>query len=196
MNLYRIIIRSRYIISFFIVLALVVLMVGCGWMENPPAATETMGASAAAATVDADLMIPSTPETPASIYPWREARAIVSGICFEAAFDAAGRVFVLRDAVQHIEFYDLADNSRLCRQPVTRQPFDFSAGSILVGLWSSGTGCKARHEVIDYRQDDAAQRFILRLQFIVEGNCPYELVRPFWIALDGVRDYEIEVTVE
>src|SRR5690606_23311331 len=30
---------------------------------------------------------------------------ILSGICFEAAWDAAGQVFILRDAEAHIRFY-------------------------------------------------------------------------------------------
>lgn len=120
---------------------------------------------------------------------------VMRGICFEAAQDAAGQVFVLRNAEDHIHFYDLADNSHLCRRPVERVPFDFSTGRILVGLWSKGTGCTARHEVESMSRDDTARTITIRARFIVEGDCPYELVRPFWRSLDGVSDYKIDLEV-
>lgn len=131
-----------------------------------------------------------------SAYPWRDSNAIMSGICFESAYDAAGQVFVVRDAQEHIRFYDLADNSHLCRHPVTRNSFDFSGGSILAGLWSKGEGCTARHDVIGYVRDDAARRLVIRLKFVTEGDCHYDLLRPFWISFDGIPDYAIEIEVE
>jgi hypothetical protein len=156
-------------------------------------------AFAAGCTLLVDENLPqnpsSTPTVPSS-YPWRDANAVMSGICFESAYDAAGQVFVLRDAEAHIHFYELADNSHLCRHPVTRNAFDFSSGSILAGLWSKGIGCTARHDVTDFERDDAAKRLVIRLMFITEGNCNYELVRPFWVGLDGVTEYTIEITVE
>jgi hypothetical protein len=120
----------------------------------------------------------------------------MSGICFEAALDTAGDIFVLRDSLAHIRFYDLADNSQLCRRPVTRYPFDFSRGRVLAGLWSDGKGCTARHDVLSVARDDAARTLLIRLKFVTEGSCDYELVRPFWIGLDGVGDYAIDIQVE
>jgi|FLYN01.1.fsa_nt_gi hypothetical protein len=131
-----------------------------------------------------------------SPYPWTDENATLSGICFEAALDAAGQLFVLRNAANLIEFYDLADNSRFCRRPVRRYPFDFSNGRVLAGLWSYGRGCTARHDVLDVQRDDAAKTLTIRLRFVAEGDCNYELVQPFWIGLDGVQGYEIEVEVE
>jgi len=120
----------------------------------------------------------------------------MNGICFEAALDSAGQVFVLRSAEDHIRFYGNADATRLCRHPVTRNPFDFEGGRVLVGLWSAGQGCTARHDVLDAQRDDAQQTFALRLKFITEGECDYELVRPFWIGLDGMAGYQVSISVE
>ncbi len=139
---------------------------------------------------------PHIPEaTATNTYPWTDENNVMSGICFEAAQDAAGKVFVLHDANEHSRFYDAADNSHLCRHPVTRNPFDFSSGRILVGLWSSGHGCTARHDVVGITRDDAARTLTIQLHFVTEGTCDYELVRPFWIGLDGVGAYEITIIV-
>ena len=119
----------------------------------------------------------------------------MSGICFEAALDAAGKVFVLHNPQEHIQFYDLADNSKLCRHPVLRNAFDFSNGRVLAGLWSYGKGCTARHDVLAVNRDDAAKTLTIQLQFVTEGACDYELIRPFWIGLDGVNDYQINIQV-
>jgi hypothetical protein len=131
-----------------------------------------------------------------SPYPWTDENAVMGGICFEAALDASGELFVLRNAANLIEFYDLADNSQFCRRPVTRYPFDFSDGPVLAGLWSSGRGCTARHDVLDVQRDDAEKTLMIRLRFVTEGDCNYELVQPFWIGLAGMQAYEIEVVVE
>jgi len=128
-------------------------------------------------------------------YPWTDENPTMSGICFEAALGAAGKVFVLRDAEEHIRFYDLVDNSLLCRRPVTRYPFDFTGGHVLAGLWSYGKGCTARHDVLSIERDDAAKSLMIRLRFVTDGTCNYELLRPFWIGLDGMGDYQIDIQV-
>jgi hypothetical protein len=135
---------------------------------------------------------PAQTRTP-SPYPWTDENAVMGGICFEAALDASGQLFVLRNAANLIEFYDLADNSQFCRRPVTRYPFDFSNGRVLAGLWSYGRGCTARHDVEDIQRDDAERTLTIRLHFITEGDCNYELIQPLWIGLDGMQEYEIEV---
>ncbi|MBC8099737.1 MAG: hypothetical protein H7Y11_09870 [Armatimonadetes bacterium] len=122
--------------------------------------------------------------------------AIMSGICFEAAFDAVGDTFVLRTPDELARLYDLADNSRLCRHPVARSMFDFSGGRVLAGLWSYGRGCTARHELLSAIRDTAAKALAIRLKFISEGDCAYELVRPFWVGLSGLGEYTITLTVE
>lgn len=174
-----------------IVLAVVLLLTGgCFTRLIPPDAP-------APAPQPSPLPTPSTaPTTPAGLTlpdGWTDETATVRGICFEAALDAAGRVFVIRDAEQHIQFYSLADNSGLCRRPVERLPFDFSGGRVLAGVWSAGTGCTARHEVIESRRDAGEHRLTLR--FITEGDCPYELVRPFWVGVTA-GEAEVVITVE
>lgn len=118
-----------------------------------------------------------------------------SGICFEAAYDARDQLFIMRNAEEHIRFYDLADNSELCRRPVTRNPFDFSSGQVLAGLWSYGFGCTAEHEVIAVDRDDAARRVTITAQFLTEGDCPFELLRPFWVGVPSAMDYEININI-
>jgi hypothetical protein len=158
---------------------LVVLLAGCGADTSP--------------------VTPTPPEqnTPQAAIPlWTDENPVMSGICFESALDAASQVFVLRNVEELIRFYDLSDNSRLCRHPVKRNGFDFSGGRILAGIWSVGRGCAAHHELRDFMRDDTARRLEIRLRFITEGTCNYELVHPFWIGLDGVSDYEISIAVE
>lgn len=120
----------------------------------------------------------------------------MDGICFEAALDAAGQVFVLRDARALAQFYDLADASQLCPRPVERRAFDFSGGRVLAGLWSAGRGCTARHEALAFERDDRARTLTLHLRLVIEGDCPYELVRPFWAALEDAPGYDIRIQVE
>jgi hypothetical protein len=157
-----------------------------------------------------ELTIPSVPLAtlpPAAVNPDNyvpmslpdgllDALPVMSGICFESAFDAAGRVFVMQSALDHIHFYDLADHARLCRQPVTRYPFDFTTGRVLAGLWNTGIGCTARHELLAHERDDAAKTVTLRLKFITEGDCDYELVRPFWVSIPDAQGYEVKIEVE
>lgn len=136
--------------------------------------------------------------TPTLVSLYQDAAAVVRGICFEAAYDAAqqNQTFVLRDTAAQIAFYDLADNSQLCRHPVERVPFDFSNGRVVAGLWNMGVGCTARHDVLDTLRDDNAKTLQLHLRFVTEGDCGYELVRPFWISVDGASDYAIVLKVE
>jgi hypothetical protein len=129
-------------------------------------------------------------------YPWTDESAVMDGICFESANDAAGQVFVIRSEPELTAFYDLADNSRLCRRAVDRQAFDFSTGRILAGMWSAGQGCDAIHEVAGFTFDDTARQVTIRLRFMTSGSCNYELVRPFWIGLSGVGDYAVNFNLE
>lgn len=133
---------------------------------------------------------------PTAIYPWVDASAVTNAICFEAAFDAAGQVFVLRDEATLTAFYDGVDHSELCRHPVTRFPFDFEAGQVLVGLWNRGQGCTAQHDILGVNRDDSTHELTIRLGFSTEGDCNYELVRGFWIALEGMADYQVTIQEE
>lgn len=177
--------KNLGIINYAVLAGLIFVLSGCA------SALPEASATVAVMPTTAPTFTPSFTATPA--YPWTDENAIVSGVCFEAALDAAGRVFVLRSADEHIRFYDQADNSHLCRHPVTRYPFDFSTGRVLAGLWSYGRGCTARHEVMSVTRDDTARTFTIRLHFVTEGDCNYELVRPFWVGLDGLSDYTVTI---
>ncbi len=117
-------------------------------------------------------------------------------MCFEAGLDAAGQVFKIPNANALDKFYTQVDHSQLCEDPVNRMSYPFSEGEIIVGLWSSGTGCNARHVVQNVQRDDAQKQEAIQLQFITEGDCPYELVQPFWIALPQSADFNIQIAVQ
>lgn len=169
-------------------------------LGQPAFATNTPSALNGNATVAPIVVTQIITATPALTntpfpYPWTDENAVMSGICFEAANDSAGTLFVLRSAEEHIRLYGLADESQLCRQPVIRSAFEFAGGRVLAGLWSRGTGCTARHDVLGIDRDDDIKQIIIRLRFVSEGDCNYELVRPFWIGLDGAADYDIDIEV-
>lgn len=135
-------------------------------------------------------------EPTTSPYPWTDESAVMSGLCYESVYDAAGQSFIIRSAEELSSFFDLADNSQLCRQPVTRVEYDFSGGNILAGIWSRAVGCSAQHDIQNVRRDDTARTLFIFLKLNVEGDCTYQLVRPFWIGLAGITDYEIQFVVE
>ena len=122
----------------------------------------------------------------------RDELPVMQGICYEAAIDAAGRVFILRNAIDHIRFYAEADQAQLCRHPVARYPFDFESGRVLAGFWQAGQGCTARHEGVEVTRDEARKLITLNINFVTEGDCAYELVRPFWISIPDAAGWEIE----
>lgn len=124
-----------------------------------------------------------------------DALPIMRGICFEAAWDASGQVFVLQSAQEHIQFYDLADNANLCRQPVTRNPFDFSTGDVLVGIWNQGQGCTASHTILGYIRDDDARTILITGIFSTEGDCNYDLVRGLWLGIPNAQGYDITMLI-
>ena len=166
---------------------------GCFFLESDPAPTLANVGITPIPRTAAPTDIPDPTSTPP--FGMSDAMDVMSGICFESAQDAAGRVFVLRSAEELSTFFDLADNSELCRRDVQRFPFDFAGGQILVGLWSYGFGCTADHEQIDLQRDDDAQTILITLQFITEGACNYELIRPYWVGLSGAQDYDVDIVV-
>jgi hypothetical protein len=44
-------------------------------------------------------------------------------------------------------------------------------------------------------QYDDEKTLTIFLRLVTEGACNYELARPFWIGLDDVSDYTIELVV-
>src|SRR5690606_1357601 len=98
-----------------------------------------------------------------------------------------------RSAEEHIQFYNLADNSNLCRHSVRREPFDFTSGDVLVGIWSRGRGCTAQYELSSFQRDDRGKSINIQAQFSTEGDCPYDLVRGLWLGIENAQDYAISL---
>jgi hypothetical protein len=140
--------------------------------------------------------VPPAPTEPPELPLFTDENHVMQGICFEAAFDAAGRAFTLGSPAALASFYELADHSRLCRRPVERGEFDFEDGRVLAGIWSAGRGCTAYHELLEFSRDDDARTLTIRLRLVTEGECNYELVRPFWIGIPDATEYDITMIVE
>ncbi|GAB5494177.1 MAG: hypothetical protein Phog2KO_43920 [Phototrophicaceae bacterium] len=148
----------------------------------------------ASITPDLTVQVSPTPNNfPAGVY---DALATAMGICFEASWDAADTIFIIRSAEEHIRFYDLADNSELCRRAVGRVPFEFGGGDILLGTWTRGLGCTAQHTITNYVRDDNTKTITIQAEFSTEGDCPYELVRGFWLGIEDAQDYTIQLDVD
>jgi hypothetical protein len=127
---------------------------------------------------------------------WWDAREVMRGICFEAMVQQRDQTLVMRSAEEHIAYYDSIDNSGWCDYTITRHPFDFEQGAILVGLWSYGRGCDALHTLENVARDDTAQTLNITLNFSTSGACGYELIRPFWVGMDAdMSDYAIQIDV-
>ncbi len=174
-------------------LALATLLAGCA-RDFPP--TPTSPPATPTPEIELQVVPGLVVEPTTSPYPWTDESAVMAGLCFESVYDAAGQTFVIRDAAALSGFFDLADNSNLCLQPVTRAEYDFSDGRILAGTWTRAVGCSAEHEVENVRRDDTARTLFIFLKLKIEGDCTYELVRPFWIGLSGINDYEVQFVVE
>ena len=41
--------------------------------------------------------------------------------------------------------------------------------------------------------DSDAPRFQLQLRLVTEGDCDYELVQPWWMALDDAQNMDVDV---
>lgn len=184
-------------ISIFLAFISLIFCAAC--TRDAPEATPTPTLSELVPT-PTDVL-PITPTWTLLPFAFADANSIFEGICFESAYDAAGRVFVMRSAEALTALFDGSDNSQFCPRPVTRREFDFAPVDgiptrAIAGLWSRGRGCDARHEVLSVDQDDTARTYIIRLRFVTEGSCDYELVRPFWIGINGMNDYDIRILVE
>ena len=138
--------------------------------------------------------IPLATNTPD--YGWTDVNYLMDGICFEAALNAAGQVFKIGDAATLEAFYTQIDSSQLCEDPVNHMTYPYNNGEVIMGLWSKGMGCSARYTIQNIQRDDIQKQEAIQLQFITEGDCPYELVQPFWIALPQSEGYSIQLDVQ
>jgi hypothetical protein len=168
---------------------MLMVLTACTPQTSEPTPDLITGGTVTSTATPTHLIPPPTP------FPWDDASDVMSGLCFESVYDAAGRTYILHNTEELTQFFDLADNSHLCRHPVQRGEFDFSGDRLLVGLWTRAVGCSARHQVISVRRDDVARTYIITLRLVVESGCDYELVRPFWIGLSDVSEYDVRLLV-
>jgi hypothetical protein len=192
---------SQYVQKVICILVIALTLAGCAlsFETAPTPAPVTPAPIVPESTLLPAAAATATPEglyQPAALPDGlRDELPVMQGICYEAARDAAGRTFVLRNAIDHIHFYEDADASKLCRHPVTRYPFDFESGRVLAGFWQMGQGCTAHHNV-SVTRDDARKMITLHMTFVTEGDCGYELLRPFWVSIPDAAGWEIEFVEE
>lgn len=133
----------------------------------------------------------STPD-----YGWKDASFLVEGVCFEAALKVAGQIFTIPDANALARFYSQIDRNHACEDPVVPISYPFNEGDVIVGLWSAGTGCTAQHLVQGVQRDDIQRQETIHLQLMTAGECPYELLQPFWIVIPQSAGFIIQVDIQ
>ena len=117
------------------------------------------------------------------------------GVCYEAADDRQGQPFVLGDDQQLTAFFDTIDADERCRRPIVRPDQSLADGEVLVGLWSSSRGCRARHENIRLQRDEARNTITISASHITRGDCSYELLRPLWLLVTDARNRQVSLSV-
>lgn len=167
-----------------------VLTSGCIRLERISTETPTNPPTLSASPSAVDV-ITSTPD-----WGWEDVSYLMEDVCFEAAANTTERVFVIRDASALDQFYTQIDSSQLCEEAVTRNSFAFSDDTVIAGLWSSGIGCRSEYVVQNVARDDTKHQVTIQLQFITEGECPYELVQPFWVAMQNMAGINIQIEVQ
>lgn len=131
------------------------------------------------------------------IAPFSDVSALMDGICFEAALAMSGQVFVLSEQEQLDLLYDEIESKGLCTRHIPRQEFDFSGGRTIAGTWTySPFGCRASHGLRELWRDETTRTLTLRFSFEVEGDCPYELIRPLWIVVENVENYILILDIQ
>jgi hypothetical protein len=124
---------------------------------------------------------------------WADARLLIDSICFEAALELSGRIFVIQGADDLTALYDLVDARGLCRRPVERVPYPYEDDAVITGTWQAGRGCTADYDVMALNDDGRTLR--MQVTFRVEGDCPYDLVRPFWVVFEDRAGYPVTLDV-
>lgn len=163
---------------------------GCIRLERIPTATPP---SVQPTIVQATPVIVPT-NTPD--YGWKDVSYLMESVCFEAATKVAGQVFQIADVNALSALYTQLDRDQPCEDPINHTTYPFNNGEIIVGLWSAGIGCNARHEVQNVQRDDIQGQETIQLQFITEGDCPYDLLQPFWIAVPQSIGFNIQIEVQ
>ena len=143
-----------------------------------------------ATTPNAELLPTTTPD-----YGWTDVQYVMQGVCFEAARQLLDNVYIIRSAAELERFYSQIDLREYCEQPIKRETYPFIAGDALVGVWNAAAGCTADHLVQAVNRDPSTQRIQIGLQLTASGDCPYELIRPFWVVVHQADGYAIDIQV-
>lgn len=140
------------------------------------------------------MLIETSPPspTPDPLDGLEDARAVMAGVCFEAAYQRRDTPFMFRSEAELTRFYDEIDATQACAFPIERGAFDFGGGRALVGLWRYGVGCTASHALVQ-RRDPATRTLTLQTTLRFEGDCNYELLRPLWVAVALEEGWQIKV---
>lgn len=162
-----------------------VLLLASGCIRLEPISTATSEVVASPA-----LLFTPTPD-----YGWTSALAVMQGVCFEAAEQLLDNVYTIRSEAELERFYSQIDLREYCEQPIKRESYPFSEGDLLVGLWNASTGCTADHIVQAAERTPTNQHIAIQLQLVTAGDCPYELIRPFWVVIHNAQGYTVDVTV-
>jgi hypothetical protein len=173
----------------------VVLLCACTLTQPETALqrlVQTPALAAPTAPVESTASPSATPDLAYVGQPFQDERAVFSGVCFNYWVQQVNRIYFVRTAFEHIDFYDEVDQSGACRFPVVRNPFDFEQGRMLMGAVNVGTGCWAYTDPIEMVTDDEAKTIIMRVGWAVAGDCDYRLARPFWVSIARPPDdYQI-----
>jgi len=128
-------------------------------------------------------ILPSLALTPSPTMPFPDAGSVLAGVCFSFLQALNGRTVVLDSPRDLAAFYNQVDASNQCRDSATRQSFDFSNQQI-VGTVVTGEGCTVDLAYDSAELDDKTRQRTLVFRAVVRGDCPYDLVRPVWLAVD------------
>jgi hypothetical protein len=127
--------------------------------------------------------------------PYEDVVGLLDGVCFDFLADIDGETWMWDSPGALGAFYDRVDESETCSGPVERGTYDFSE-RVLVGAVNVSTGCDAAHSFAGLAQDNEAHTQTIRLQLLIQPDCPYELVQPFLITMPRPPDgYTIRVVV-
>jgi hypothetical protein len=146
---------------------------------NLPTATSVP--TATALPLPTPIVLTASPG-PSPTLPYPDANTVLAGVCFAFLQTLGGQTIILDSPRDLSQFYDQVDSSKRCKGAVERQAFDFSDRQI-VGTVITGAGCAIGANYDRTAQDDAVKQRTIVFQVYVSGDCPYDLVRPLWLAV-------------
>ncbi|MCC7450096.1 MAG: hypothetical protein IT324_21945 [Anaerolineae bacterium] len=164
-------------------LACVLAALACNFPIHDLTAVPSATATPARVVPASPLPATNAPSpTPTIQLPYDDASPILTGVCFNFLQTLAGQTIVLNSPAELAAFYNRVNQSKQCRDVATPQPFDFDARQI-VGAVVTGKGCQIDAQFDRIDTDAAARQRRIIFQAAPVGDCPYDLVRPLWLAM-------------